>query len=216
MLKVCCSCLYKLLTLSSLLAVLDLRAHLDVRMFCVDRTVTSPDVVTLPQVLASQPTEPVTEKCTGYNDPIFYIYTSGTTGISALLCPYMSCLLSGLPKAAIIKHSRYLFASYCLYCMGLTYHDDILYSVLPMYHSAAHVCIGVTITEGNTAVTRKKFSATKFWEDCVKNDVTVSFTLLINAVIEFCVTSVPSTSGRLPDTSTPRPSQSSKISTRSG
>jgi len=30
----------------------------------------------------------------------------------------------------------------------------------------------VTITEGNTAVTRKKFSATKFWEDCVKNDVT--------------------------------------------
>ena len=79
----------------------------------------------------------------------------------------------GLPKAAIIKHSRYLFASYCLFCMGLTYDDDILYSVLPMYHSAAHVCLGVTITEGNTAVTRKKFSATKFWEDCVKNKVTV-------------------------------------------
>ena len=82
---------------------------------------------------------------------------------------------TGLPKAAIIKHSRYLFASYCLFCMGLTYDDDILYSVLPMYHSAAHVCLGVTITEGNTAVTRKKFSATKFWEDCVKNKVTVSF-----------------------------------------
>ena len=43
-----------------------------------------------------------------------------------------------------------------------------------MYHSAAHVCLGVTITEGNTTVTRKKFSATKFWEDCVKNNVTVS------------------------------------------
>ena len=78
-----------------------------------------------------------------------------------------------MPKAAIIKHSRYLFASYCLFCMGLTYDDDILYSVLPMYHSAAHVCLGVTITEGNTAVTRKKFSATKFWEDCVRNNVTV-------------------------------------------
>ena len=62
--------------------------------------------------------------------------------------------------------------------MGLTYEDDILYSVLPMYHSAAHVCIGVTITEGNTAVTRKKFSATKFWEDCVKNDVTVRLSVL--------------------------------------
>ena len=82
-------------------------------------------------------------------------------------------IVPGLPKAAIIKHSRYLFASYCLFCMGLTYEDDILYSVLPMYHSAFHVCLGVTITEGNTAVTRKKFSATKFWEDCVKNNVTV-------------------------------------------
>ena len=83
-------------------------------------------------------------------------------------------MISGLPKAAIIKHSRYLFASYCLFCMGITYDDDTLYSVLPMYHSAFHVCLGVTITEGNTAVTRKKFSATKFWEDCVKNNVTVS------------------------------------------
>ena len=61
--------------------------------------------------------------------------------------------------------------------MGLTYEDDILYSVLPMYHSAAHVCLGVTITEGNTAVTRKKFSATKFWEDCVKNNVTVRMSI---------------------------------------
>ena len=93
-----------------------------------------------------------------------------------IFCFYYVCrhkILLGMPKAAIIKHSRYLFASYCLYCMGLTYDDDILYSVLPMYHSAAHVCLGVTITEGNTTVTRKKFSAKKFWEDCVRNRVTV-------------------------------------------
>ena len=147
-------------------------------MFCVDQIdLNQPDVITLPHVLASLPSDPLEEKVAGYNDPIFYIYTSGTTGTKTVvilsLSPRHNCFLPGLPKAAIIKHSRYLFASYCLYCMGLTYEDDIMYSVLPMYHSAAHVCIGVTITEGNTAVTRKKFSATKFWEDCVKNDVTV-------------------------------------------
>jgi len=103
--------------------VFELKSELDARMFCVDQTdFNRPDVITLPQVLASLPSDPLEEKVAGYNDPIFYIYTSGTTG---------------LPKAAIIKHSRYLFASYCLYCMGLTYEDDILYSVLPMYHSAA-------------------------------------------------------------------------------
>ena len=34
----------------------------------------------------------------------------------------------GLPKAAIITHSRYLFASYCLFCMGLAVEQDVLYS----------------------------------------------------------------------------------------
>jgi len=142
-------------------AVLELKENIQVPLLCCDDSLPSScsdsSVICLPSVLSSQSGEVISEKHAGYNDPIFYIYTSGTTG---------------LPKAAVIKHSRYLFASYCLYCMGLTYEDDILYSVLPMYHSAAHVCLGVTITEGNTTVTRKKFSATKFWEDCVKNNVT--------------------------------------------
>lgn len=55
----------------------------------------------------------IEEKLAEYNDSLFYIYTSGTTG---------------LPKAAIITHSRYLFASYCLFCMGLAWEEDVLYS----------------------------------------------------------------------------------------
>ena len=51
-----------------------------------------------------------------------------------------------LLQAAIIKHSRYLFASYCLFCMGLTYPDDILYSVLPMYHSGGYPDIYTAIS----------------------------------------------------------------------
>ena len=58
--------------------------------------------------------------------------------------------------------------------MGIVSEADVLYSVLPMYHSAGvAVCQGNTLTEGLTMVTRKKLSANKFWEDCVRNKVTV-------------------------------------------
>ena len=62
----------------------ELRSELDARMFCVDQMdLNQPDVITLPQVLASLPADPLEEKVAGYNDPIFYIYTSGTTGSKA-------------------------------------------------------------------------------------------------------------------------------------
>ena len=71
----------RVLIIKNFAAVLELRSELDARMFCVDETdINRPDVVTLPQVLASLPSDPLEEKVAGYNDPIFYIYTSGTTG----------------------------------------------------------------------------------------------------------------------------------------
>ena len=64
----------------------ELRSELDARMFCVDQIdLNRPDVIILPQVLASLPSDPLEEKVAGYNDPIFYIYTSGTTGSKAVL-----------------------------------------------------------------------------------------------------------------------------------
>jgi acyl-CoA synthetase (AMP-forming)/AMP-acid ligase II len=56
-----------------------------------------------------------------FSDNLFYIYTSGTTG---------------LPKAAIIKHSRFILASImCKHVMGLT-ENDVLYTAgLPLYHT---------------------------------------------------------------------------------
>ena len=73
----------------------ELRAQLDARLFCVDQTeVTRSDVITLPQVLASLPSEPLEEKVAGYNDPIFYIYTSGTTGSQTLVILSLSSLHS--------------------------------------------------------------------------------------------------------------------------
>ncbi|XP_077426995.1 long-chain fatty acid transport protein 1-like [Vanacampus margaritifer] len=94
-----------------------------------------------------------------FNDRLFYIYTSGTTG---------------MPKAAVVVHSRYYrIAASGFYCFGLQ-RDDIIYNCLPLYHSAGTIMgAGQCLLFGLTVVIRRKFSASRFWEDCVKHSCTV-------------------------------------------
>uniref|UniRef100_A0A8C1KJ02 Very long-chain fatty acid transport protein n=1 Tax=Cyprinus carpio TaxID=7962 RepID=A0A8C1KJ02_CYPCA len=93
------------------------------------------------------------------DDRLFYIYTSGTTG---------------LPKAAIIVHSRYYrIAAFGYYSFGLG-PDDVVYCCLPLYHSAGNIVgVGQCLLHGLTVVIRRKFSASRFWDDCVKYNCTV-------------------------------------------
>ena len=92
-------------------------------------------------------------------DPLFYIYTSGTTG---------------LPKASKFSHLRFFYAGFSFATMlGITAADR-LYCVLPLYHSAGGVLgVGSCWHAGSTLVLRRKFSASKFWEDCCVHQVTV-------------------------------------------
>ncbi|KAI5620920.1 long-chain fatty acid transport protein 1, partial [Silurus asotus] len=111
-------------------------------------------------LLASAPRHP--PSCTpskGFSDRLFYIYTSGTTG---------------LPKAAIIVHSRYFrMAAFGYYAFGMK-PDDIVYDCLPLYHSAGNIIgVGQCLINGLTVVVKKKFSASRFWEDCIKYNCTV-------------------------------------------
>ncbi|XP_041795090.1 very long-chain acyl-CoA synthetase-like [Chelmon rostratus] len=87
-----------------------------------------------------------------------YIYTSGTTG---------------LPKAAVITHERLWAASFIQAVCGVT-SEDVLYINLPLYHSAGFL-IGLVgaIERGMTIFLRRKFSASQFWDDCRKYNVTV-------------------------------------------
>ncbi|KAM9352654.1 long-chain fatty acid transport protein 2 [Symphorus nematophorus] len=87
-----------------------------------------------------------------------YIYTSGTTG---------------LPKAAVVTHERVWAASFVQAACGVT-SEDIFYINLPLYHSAGFL-IGMAggIERGITVVLRRKFSASQFWDDCRKYNVTV-------------------------------------------
>jgi len=57
--------------------------------------------------------------------------------------------------------------------------DDNVYCTLPLYHSAGGILgVGQTILSGCTLTVRRKFSASHFWDDCVKYNCTVSTTVL--------------------------------------
>uniref|UniRef100_A0A673BBF1 Long-chain-fatty-acid--CoA ligase n=1 Tax=Sphaeramia orbicularis TaxID=375764 RepID=A0A673BBF1_9TELE len=94
-----------------------------------------------------------------FNDKLFYIYTSGTTG---------------MPKAAVVVHSRYYrITAFGFHSFGLR-HDDVIYNCLPLYHSAGTVMgVGQCLLFGLTVVIRRKFSASRFWDDCAKHKCTV-------------------------------------------
>uniref|UniRef100_A0A7N6C2B5 Arachidonate--CoA ligase n=1 Tax=Anabas testudineus TaxID=64144 RepID=A0A7N6C2B5_ANATE len=95
----------------------------------------------------------------GMNDRLFYIYTSGTTG---------------MPKAAIVVHSRYYRIAAFGYFAFRMRSDDIIYDCLPLYHSAGNIMgVGQCLVHGLTVVVKKKFSASRFWEDCIKYHCTV-------------------------------------------
>lgn len=92
-------------------------------------------------------------------DKLFYIYTSGTTG---------------LPKAANFSHQRFLATAGAATGMGGLRASDRIYIVLPLYHSAGGVmALGGALLAGATAVLARRFSATRFWEDCVRHQVSV-------------------------------------------
>ena len=54
-------------------------------------------------------------------------------------------------------------------------HDTVVYDTLPLYHSAGGILgVGQALINGCTVVIRKKFSASRFWDDCLKYNCTVS------------------------------------------
>lgn len=119
-----------------------------------------PDTQLLDPLLKEASTAPLAQSPgKGMDDRLFYIYTSGTTG---------------LPKAAIVVHSRYYrIAAFGHHAYSMR-PSDVLYDCLPLYHSAGNIMgVGQCLIYGMTVVLRKKFSASRFWDDCVKHNCTV-------------------------------------------
>ncbi|KAI0242882.1 Long-chain fatty acid transport protein 1 [Lamellibrachia satsuma] len=120
-----------------------------------------PSTTILDQAIHKTSTSPPPrDTTTKFSDPLLFIYTSGTTG---------------MPKAAKISHSRYFFMAKSLHFLLNITSDDYIYCTLPLYHTAGGILgVGQTLISGSTLVVRRKFSASRFWDDCVKYNCTVA------------------------------------------
>lgn len=89
----------------------------------------------------------------------FHIFTSGTTG---------------LPKASVMSHYRWLKAMHGLGGLGVRLRsDDVLYCALPLYHNnALTVSLGAVLSSGACLAVGRAFSASHFWDDVATNRAT--------------------------------------------
>ena len=92
-------------------------------------------------------------------DPALYIFTSGTTG---------------LPKAALISHARWLITGDVMVATMDVTPQDCFYCFLPLYHGAASLSAGATaFVSGASLLLRRKFSRSEFWADVRRHQVTI-------------------------------------------
>jgi len=131
--------------------------------YCLGGDTTIAGAVNLTNHLAATSDEPIRDEISnqiGFKDKLLYIYTSGTTG---------------LPKAAVIKHSRYILAGGGLTIMMGVHKSDRVYCPLPLYHSVGGmISLSGCMNDGIPMIMREKFSATSYWRDCVRYKATAA------------------------------------------
>jgi citronellyl-CoA synthetase len=110
----------------------------------------------LEEAIRDRPTSnPPTTREVRLGDPFAYVFTSGTTG---------------LPKASIQTHRRWFGGMYWFGKIVMNLKPtDVYYCPLPFCHTnGLHVAWGSAAGCGTALATRRRFSATQFWEDTRK------------------------------------------------
>jgi citronellyl-CoA synthetase len=98
---------------------------------------------------------PPTTKTISIYDPCHLVFTSGTTG--------------GMPKAAFTTHKT-MIENACAFEMILDFQkNDTLYAPLPFFHNTFLVAAWPPAVQSGAAIAiRRKFSASRFWDDTRK------------------------------------------------
>ncbi|MHA2009301.1 MAG: long-chain-acyl-CoA synthetase [Promethearchaeota archaeon] len=125
--------------------------------------------VDLPQTVNNFPVnDPLSTDEIMTSDVLAYIFTSGTTG---------------LPKAALLTHSRVLIPGLIIaHLLAEFTSNDTMYIPLPFFHGTAIMTGWSSIlVVGGTLALSRKFSASHFWEDIRKFNATA-----FNYVGEVC------------------------------
>jgi len=113
-------------------------------------------------------------------DTAQYIFTSGTTG---------------LPKAAVISHARWLMAGDSMQILWEISADDCFYCFLPLYHGAASMSLSSTaMSAGARIVVRRKFSRSEFWNDIRRYEI--SFCQYVGEICRFLLSVPPAADDR--------------------
>ena len=138
--------------------------HADKLLYVADRGHGGPPSLyqDLMPLIADQPVDNIVpDQPLTLGTPTYYIFTSGTTG---------------LPKASITTNMKIFRAGlqFGVNVMSLK-PTDTYYCALPLYHSNALVVgFGSSLCSGATLALRRKFSASQFWEDCIKYEATAA------------------------------------------
>ncbi|MFP6627313.1 MAG: AMP-binding protein, partial [Deltaproteobacteria bacterium] len=113
-------------------------------------------------------------------DDLFHVFTSGTTG---------------LPKAARLSHMRFLGVGDGMSAIAGYGPDDVIACILPLYHGAAGmVVVSCALSQGAAIMIRRRFSASRFWDDVRRYRVTGC--QYIGEVCRYLVNRPPATGDR--------------------
>ncbi len=105
------------------------------------------------------PLRPVLRADIKAEDPAILIFTSGTTG---------------LPKAAIYSHMRWLSSGDVMEVTLDVTAGDVFYCCLPLYHGAGATSVTATALAAGAAIAlRRRFSVRSFWDDICGYRVTI-------------------------------------------
>lgn len=90
-------------------------------------------------------------------DDLFYIFTSGTTG---------------MPKPSRFSQMRFLSQGDAMKAITCYTPEDVIYCALPLYHGAGGALVpSLALQCGCAIALRRKFSASDFWNDCRRYNV---------------------------------------------